>query len=382
MYETAAEEFGSCALCEGPSASDNSDRCRSRRSVVTAQVQPAAMDPSLSNVGQFTGPRFSHSHYQNNVVVQAAVAVPSPCKGSHHGSVVANAERRSSMGDGSSPDPAAGGASSSSDETSTDCKDSAYVSSERLTVMDTSPPWMASSPDLGSDVMFDRLTELAIIATSPESPLLRASPPLLGPPSVDSGPGSPQARQRSLSLSALHSYARPPLPQRQALGQYATPTQALSADTIGPSWDCSRRLVLTPEDRSAAYTLSTMAQQRVVVPVAVEPSTSSAHCSPSKKGGGGGNNTRTRHVSWPDPSKPRRPMNGFMLFAQKHRGEYSHLHPGKDNRAISVMLGDQWRKMKTEEKKMYSQEAKVRADEVKKVHPDCWKRKRSYSTSL
>lgn len=75
-------------------------------------------------------------------------------------------------------------------------------------------------------------------------------------------------------------------------------------------------------------------------------------------------------------------MNGFMLFAQKHRGEYSHLHPGKDNRAISVMLGDQWRKMKSEEKKLYSLEAKVRADEVKKVHPDCWKRKRSYSTSL
>ncbi|CAN7937174.1 unnamed protein product [Ixodes hexagonus] len=376
MYETALGEFGSCALLEETAVTDYASPCRSRRSAATASLEAAAMDPTFDSVGQFTATKFSHSHYQNNI----AVVAPSPCKGIHHGSIVIPAERRSSMGDGSSPDPAAGGASSSSDETSTDCKDSAYVSSEKLTVMDTSPSWMASSPDLGPDVVFDRLTELAIIATSPESPLLRASPPLLGPPSSGSSPGSPQCRQRSLSLSALHSYARPPLPQRQALGQCATPSPAFSADTIAPSWDCGRRLVLTPEDRSAAYTLSTMAQHRTVVPLPPEPSPSSAHCSPSKKGGGG--NTRTRHVSWPDPNKPRRPMNGFMLFAQKHRGEYSHLHPGKDNRAISVMLGDQWRKMKSEEKKMYSLEAKVRADEVKKVHPDCWKRKRSYSTSL
>ncbi|KAH8031961.1 hypothetical protein HPB51_022281 [Rhipicephalus microplus] len=113
-------------------------------------------------------------------------------------------------------------------------------------------------------------------------------------------------------------------------------------------------------------------------PAPSEPAAVSPQCSPSKKS----LNTRTRHTSCPDPAKPRRPMNGFMLFAQKHRGEYSHMHPGKDNRAISVMLGDQWRKMKSEEKKLYSQEAKVRADEVKKVHPDCWKRKRSYSTSI
>ncbi|CAN7940283.1 unnamed protein product [Ixodes pacificus] len=377
MYETAVGEFGSCALLDGANPSANPNPCRSRRSADTALLEPATMDPTF-NVGRFTGPKFSHSHYQNNIVVEAA-AVPSPCQGSHQGSVAMPTERRSSVGDGSSLDPVAGGASSSSDETSTDCKDSAYVSSERLTVMDTSPPWTASSPDFGPEVMFDRLTELAIIATSPESPLLRASPPLLGPPSAGSGPGSPQCRQRSLSLSALHSYARPPLPQRQAPGKCATPTQALSVDTIAPSWDCSRRLLLTPEDRSAAYTLSTMAQHRMVAAPVAEPPPSPAHSSPSKKGGG---NTRTRHVSWPDPSKPRRPMNGFMLFAQKHRGEYSHLHPGKDNRAISVMLGDQWRKMKSEEKKMYSQEAKVRADEVKKVHPDCWKRKRSYSTSL
>ncbi|CAN8005496.1 unnamed protein product [Ixodes pacificus] len=200
MYETAVGEFGSCALLDGANPSANPNPCRSRRSADTALLERATMDPTF-NVGRFTGPKFSHSHYQNNIVVEAA-AVPSPCQGSHQGSVAMPTERRSSVGDGSSLDPVAGGASSSSDETSTDCKDSAYVSSERLTVMDTSPPWTASSPDFGPEVMFDRLTELAIIATSPESPLLRASPPLLGPPSA-----------RSLSLSALHSYARPPLPQ-------------------------------------------------------------------------------------------------------------------------------------------------------------------------
>lgn len=283
--------------------------------------------------------------------------------------------RRDSAGDGLD---LTAGASSSSDETSTDCKDSAYVSSEGLPLMDTSPPPMRSPCPMGPEMVYDRLTALAIIATSPESPLLSDSSPPSEP--------LPAGRQRSFSLSALHSYARPPLPQHLSHAVSHCPSafgrsdQELgfvdtSSTTRGPG------LVLTPEDRSAAYTLSTMAQQRTVVAPAPAEPTSSAQNSPSKKAGSGGN-TRTRHVSWPDPSKPRRPMNGFMLFAQKHRGEYSHLHPGKDNRAISVMLGDQWRKMKSEEKKLYSLEAKVRADEVKKVHPDCWKRKRSYSTSL
>lgn len=347
------------------------------------------------------GSLLSHSHYQNNIVSAATAAARQPCSGMATAVAAAAAGRRGSAGcDGASLDPTdgLGGASTSSgDETSTDCKDSAYVSSERL--MDTSPPVAQSWPQypVGSEVVFDRLTELAIIATSPESPLLRDSPPPTLPPSSSPSsssavgavvpPLSPPGRQRSFSLSALHSYARPPLPPRlgHAVSHYPTPgsagapynTQPMGVSDDGPL--TPRLLPLTPEDRSAAYTLSTMAKHCLPAPApAAEPPPTSAQCSPSKKSV----NTRTRHTSCPDPAKPRRPMNGFMLFAQKHRGEYSHLHPGKDNRAISVMLGDQWRKMKSEEKKMYSQEAKVRADEVKKVHPDCWKRKRSYSTSI
>lgn len=79
---------------------------------------------------------------------------------------------------------------------------------------DTSPPWTASSPDFGPEVMFDRLTELAIIATSPESPLLRASPPLLGPPSTVSAPQeSPLCVRRTphsgTRLGRAHSASRP-----------------------------------------------------------------------------------------------------------------------------------------------------------------------------
>ena len=35
-----------------------------------------------------------------------------------------------------------------------------------------------------------------------------------------------------------------------------------------------------------------------------------------------------------DPDKPKRPMNGFMLFAKKFRLELIQQHPGKDNRQI------------------------------------------------
>ncbi|KAH9364267.1 hypothetical protein HPB48_022951 [Haemaphysalis longicornis] len=313
----------------------------------------------------------------------------------------AAAGRRGSAGcDGAGLDPTdgLGGASTSSgDETSTDCKDSAYVSSERL--MDTSPPVAQSWPQypVGSEVVFDRLTELAIIATSPESPLLRDSPPPTLPPSSSPSSSSavgavvpaavpPWAAALVQPVGAALVRAATPAPSAgHAVSHYPTPgsagapynTQPMGVSDDGPL--TPRLLPLTPEDRSAAYTLSTMAKHCLPAPApAAEPPPTSAQCSPSKKSV----NTRTRHTSCPDPAKPRRPMNGFMLFAQKHRGEYSHLHPGKDNRAISVMLGDQWRKMKSEEKKMYSQEAKVRADEVKKVHPDCWKRKRSYSTSI
>ena len=48
-------------------------------------------------------------------------------------------------------------------------------------------------------------------------------------------------------------------------------------------------------------------------------------------------------------------------------------------RAISVILGDKWKKMKSEERRMYTLEAKVLAEEQKRLNPDCWKRKRTNS---
>lgn len=46
-------------------------------------------------------------------------------------------------------------------------------------------------------------------------------------------------------------------------------------------------------------------------------------------------------------------------------------------RAISVILGDTWKAMKQEERKQYVIQAKILADEHKRINPDCWKRKRS-----
>lgn len=50
-----------------------------------------------------------------------------------------------------------------------------------------------------------------------------------------------------------------------------------------------------------------------------------------------------------------------------------------NSRAISVILGDKWKKMKNEERRMYTMEAKALAEEQKRLNPDCWKRKRTNS---
>ncbi len=90
-----------------------------------------------------------------------------------------------------------------------------------------------------------------------------------------------------------------------------------------------------------------------------------------------GNSKEKKAEDAKDSSKPKRPMNGFMLFAKKYRLELIQQHPGKDNRAISVMLGEAWKALPREEREEYSRRAKVMADEQKKIHPDCWKRKRT-----
>lgn len=73
--------------------------------------------------------------------------------------------------------------------------------------------------------------------------------------------------------------------------------------------------------------------------------------------------------------KDRRPMNGFMLFAKSMRVELTKVYPGKDNRAISKLLGERWRELCEEKREDFSRMAKEMADERMKVNPDCWKRK-------
>ena len=51
-------------------------------------------------------------------------------------------------------------------------------------------------------------------------------------------------------------------------------------------------------------------------------------------------------------------------------------------RAISVILGDKWKSMKQEDRREYVIQAKLLADEHKRVNPDCWKRKRNSEVSV
>lgn len=137
------------------------------------------------------------------------------------------------------------------------------------------------------------------------------------------------------------------------------------ADQLSPSLGGPRQMLTsansnTPLRHNIASILSS---------AAVRNSAMSPPMSPAKK------------KSSADPDKPKRPMNGFMLFAKKYRLELIQQHPGKDNRAISVLLGEAWKNLPLEEREKYSQKAKVLADEQKKLHPDCWKRKRSLSTA-
>ncbi|XP_074645902.1 HMG box-containing protein 1-like [Tubulanus polymorphus] len=100
---------------------------------------------------------------------------------------------------------------------------------------------------------------------------------------------------------------------------------------------------LSPQDSSAVLTLSCMAKQKrdqeLASPVKSVPSTT--------------------------PTKPKRPMNAFMIFARKSRMAYTHQHPGKDNRTISVLLGEAWKKMSASDREFYNMEAAALAEQKK-----------------
>ena len=56
----------------------------------------------------------------------------------------------------------------------------------------------------------------------------------------------------------------------------------------------------------------------------------SPQSSNSKSGRGQASGTAVVAV----PTKCKRPMNAFMLFAKKYRVEYTQMYPGKDNRCV------------------------------------------------
>ncbi|RDD43804.1 HMG box-containing protein 1 [Trichoplax sp. H2] len=132
------------------------------------------------------------------------------------------------------------------------------------------------------------------------------------------------------------------------------------------------KLNLTAMDSSAALTLSRMGMAKKY------KSDESPMGSPSKKSNGSDNGSNSSNQqSRMQSDRAKRPMNAFMLFAKKYRVEITQAHPGKDNRAISVILGDKWKSMETTERQQYAEKARILAEEHKKNFPDCWKRKKT-----
>nr|BAE87642.1 unnamed protein product [Macaca fascicularis] len=143
---------------------------------------------------------------------------------------------------------------------------------------------------------------------------------------------------------------------------------AINFDDSGV-FDTFKSYDFTPMDSSAVYVLSSMARQRRASLSCGGPGGQDfARSGFSKNCGSPGSsqlssnslyakavkNHSSGTVSATSPNKCKRPMNAFMLFAKKYRVEYTQMYPGKDNRAISVILGDRWKKMKNEERRMYT----------------------------
>lgn len=96
----------------------------------------------------------------------------------------------------------------------------------------------------------------------------------------------------------------------------------------------------TPLDSSAVYVLSSMARQRRASQSsggAVSPdfdkldASGSFHYSSSSKS----HRSNSSGNSGSTPTKCKRPMNAFMLFAKKYRVEFTQMYPGKDNRCVN-----------------------------------------------
>lgn len=93
----------------------------------------------------------------------------------------------------------------------------------------------------------------------------------------------------------------------------------------------------TPLDSSAVYVLSSMARLRrasLSSGGAVSPDCDKLErsCSPQSSSSKSHRSHLSGTASGATPTKCKRPMNAFMLFAKKYRVEYTQMYPGKDNR--------------------------------------------------
>ncbi|XP_065829630.1 HMG box-containing protein 1-like isoform X2 [Oscarella lobularis] len=137
-------------------------------------------------------------------------------------------------------------------------------------------------------------------------------------------------------------------------------------------------LCLSELDSDAVLVLSNMARQRSVNEASPlsSPAMSDSASGPPKSTVPQGKKRLTKK----NPDRVKRPMNAFMLFAKRYRTEITQDNPGKDNRTISVILGDKWKEMSWEEREKFVIEAKYLAKEHKRLNPDCWKRRKDSSS--
>ncbi|KAL6081186.1 hypothetical protein STEG23_012158 [Scotinomys teguina] len=121
-------------------------------------------------------------------------------------------------------------------------------------------------------------------------------------------------------------------------------------------FDAFKSYDFTPMDSSTVYVLSSMAHQRRASLSCGGPGSAQEFAGTefSKSCGSPGSSQLSSDslyakavkshssgtVNATSPNKCKRPMNAFMLFAKKYRVEYTQMYSGKDNRAISVILGD------------------------------------------
>ncbi len=70
-----------------------------------------------------------------------------------------------------------------------------------------------------------------------------------------------------------------------------------------------------------------------------------------------------------DLARVRRPQNAFILYSNDNRRRFSTLNPHLDNRAISRMLGRNWRQMRTDQQYSYRRRALEVSRNHRETHP-------------